>query len=274
MKRYTLYLLSILAFLSTLAACKKDAAPVPDAQPKMQVPQPGSPDEVVLVTDAIKLTMHDYDRCIDIHRLKGHVLNERVLANPRFQRGEVQLCLQAAYMKHYLKDNHAQVLPVERQTELKNAMERAGVQSEAALADKLGVTGAVLNEIVDDALVPAVMQRVLATQIEGDAAKRHFMRDERKYTIEIADFDNTPDETDVELFMQNAKEKLSAYISSHPEVVMTLPKADFARFAYAIGGDTDEQHARQYAEALKLLRETLAEASAEPQQQEKIQADL
>ncbi len=31
---------------------------------------------------------------------------------------------------------------------------------------------------------------------------------------------------------------------------------------------------RQYAEALKLLRDTLAEASAEPQQQEKIQADL
>ncbi|MBO4350384.1 MAG: hypothetical protein J6A01_05495 [Proteobacteria bacterium] len=253
MKKNTLYLLAIIAFLCALTACKKNSEIQDEQKPVVpETPLPGSPEEVVLATDAVKLTMRDYDRCIDVHRLKGHVLNQRVLANPRFQRDEVQLCLQSAYLKKYLKDNHVEVLPVERQVEIQRAMEHAGAQSEAVLAEKLGVSVEVLNEIVDEAVIPAAMQRALATRIPNEEAKKHFMRDERKYTVEIADFDNTPTDEDIELFTKNSQDKMTAYLSGHPETVMTPPRADLARFAYAFDDDPDnEQRAYQKMDQLR-----------------------
>lgn len=254
MKKNTSFVLfAILAFLCALSACKKNSDPQAEQNPVFhEAPLPGSPDEVVLATDKVKLTMRDYDRCIDVHRLKGHILTQRALANPRFQRDEVQLCLQAAYLKKYLKDNHVEILPVERQVEIQRAMEHAGAQSEAALAEKLGVSVEALAEIVDEAVIPAVMQRALATRMPREEAIHYFKRDERKYTVEIADFDNTPTDADIEAFTKKSQDKMTSYLSGHPEVIMTPPRADLARFAYAFDDDPDnEQRSYQNIEQLR-----------------------
>ena len=253
MKQNTLILLAILAFLCALTACKKDTETQAEPQSvAAELPLPGSPDEVVLATDKVKLTMHDYDRCIDVHRLKGHILTQRALANPRFQRDEVQLCLQSAYLKKYLQDNQVNILPVERQVEIQRAMEHVGVQSETALAEKLGLSVEALAEIVDEAAIPAAMQRALSTRMPANEAKKNFMRDERKYTVEIADFENTPTDEDIDSFIKNSQDRLTAYMSGHPEVIMTPPKADLARFAYAFDDDPDnEQRAYQNIDVLR-----------------------
>lgn len=252
---YIINLAALIAFLGTLGACKKENTTEPEHQPAAAaVPLPGSPDEVVLATDDIHLTMRDYDRCVDLHRLRGQVLTKRALANPRFQRDEVQLCIQGAYLKKYLRDNQVAVLPAERQTEIKKAMERLGVQSEQELAKKLEMSPEYLAEVVDEAVVPAAMQRALAGKLPEEAAKRLFMRDQRSYTVEIADFDNTPNDADIEDFLKNSQDKLNAYISSHPEVIMTPPKADLVRLAYAFSDEPDDDmRAYQKTEDLRMF---------------------
>ena len=77
----------------------KQSQPVPSVS---AVTMPGSSEEVVMKAGDLFLTMADYNRCIDVHNLMGRHFSKRALANPRFQRDEVQRCFQTKFLKDYM----------------------------------------------------------------------------------------------------------------------------------------------------------------------------
>ena len=193
--------------------------------------------DIVLTSGDIRLTTADYKTCVAAHLLMGQNVSERILANSRFQRDELQRCFQIAVMRRYADEHQIQISSADRQKTLKLAFERNGVQSEAALMQKLSITQQELDRIIDNLNMQSAMQQYLAMNLDEAAAKESFRKDWRRYDVELAGFDNEPTADEVAQFLVDYKDLFSSYLGSHPALLNTSPRAEFVRMAYAKNGE-------------------------------------
>lgn len=251
--------LSALLIWGGLTACQqKTTTQADDAQNTPQAtaqaaPLPGSLDEVVLASDNLRLTMREYNQCIDVHRLLGRFYSKRALANPRFQRDETQRCFQTKFIRDYLTKEGVSIAPSEREKLLKKVMEREGVQSEQGLAEKLGIQPERLNACLDDALLPVMLQKILVSRLPDNEARQQFNVDFRRFTFEIVDFENQLTTAEIEKFLTEKQEVFSNYLGAHQELLMSPPAARFVRLGYTQSGGDADFTAHKAAESLRLL---------------------
>ncbi len=242
--RNTSYFLILTAALC--CSCSKSSptentnpADPPSETPAVQQPEDiSSSNDVIYVAGDIRLTIKDYDECLTTHKLKGNEFSKRALANPRFQRDEIQRCYQTALMRKFIDDNKIQIKPAFHQKALQTALEKHGVQSEEALAEHIGVPASELNNLLDTTVFPKIIQEYLAMTIPPEEAKAKFLTDFRKYSIELGCFDNTPTPEEADVFAAEQEEGISAYLNAHPEISQTQPFAQFTRIAYPASDDT------------------------------------
>lgn len=230
--------MAIVAMGLMLASCSRadrpaqENAPSADAHaPEAAVPQDAS-DAVIVSSDAVRLTLSDYEQCVAVHAFEGQLYSKRALANPRFQHDEIQRCLQMKLMADAIDQSGAEFQASDKQAALRAALVRHNAQSEPELASKIGVKEAELGRIVELSLLMPTLQRVLLSTLSDSIARRMFETDFRRYTVEVADFENTPSPEDVDAWLKTHEEVFSAYIGVHQEVMMAPPHAKFVRMAY------------------------------------------
>ena len=241
--KYPYILIAMIALLAASCENKKPDAVKPPI-PAASAPLPGSPEEVVLKTDILSLTMADYDRCIEVHNLMGRHFSKRALANPQFQRDEVQRCFQIKYLKNYMMQNNITVTPEAHQKALADLEKKYEVQDPIALAQKAGVNPDNIQAVVSESLVPVTVQRYLVTTMSDDEKRKLFDIDERAIAFELADFDNTPSDDDVANYLENNNEDMTRYLKMHEELLNSLPKVEFVRMGYRDDGDHKEALAK------------------------------
>ncbi len=233
-----------------LSSCgQKQEKPAPQPTP---IPMPGAPEEVVMTSDNLALTMADYDRCIEVHRLMGRHFSKRALANPRFQRDELQRCFQTKFMKDYLSTHHIEISYEARQKATAELLKRNEMASVEALAAKLEIDPAKINDVIEDSMIPLTMQRHLMMSMSDGMMRIAYDDDERVLHLELADFDNTPTDEEVEAYMKNNSEALSEYLGINPSLLSSAPHVHFVRLGYRINGEDDGSTMRHW-EALHLL---------------------
>ncbi|MBR4985557.1 MAG: peptidyl-prolyl cis-trans isomerase [Proteobacteria bacterium] len=231
-----------------LTSCGKKDEAVPATKPEPVVEEA---DPVIVAAETVRVTLSEYDRCVAVHRFEGQMYSKRALANPRFQHDEVQRCVQMKLMSDALKQVDMVPTAVERQQALRKALATHNVQSEPQLAAKIGVDAYALGEIVDQSLLMPTMQRMFVMQLSDDNARKMFATDYRRYTVELADFDNAPSPEDVESWLKSHEDVFSAYIGVHQELMLTPPHAKFVRMAYGYGEITEMDAARVKAASLR-----------------------
>lgn len=225
--------LLLMGLMLTSCGKKEEAKPAPAPVPVVE-----DADPVVVAAENVRLTLSDYDRCVAVHKFEGEMYSKRALANPRFQHDEVQRCLQMKLMSDAL--GQIGPTPAERQQALRKALAVHNVQSEPQLAAKIGVEEGALGAIVDMSLLMPTMQRQMVRELSAAKAKQMFVTDYRRYTLELADFDNAPLPEDVGPWLSSHEDAFSAYINIHQEVMMSPPHAKFVRMAY--GYPLEEMH--------------------------------
>lgn len=260
MRQRWIVFLSAALILAGLSGCKQKvssdstslapASSVSEADKSVHLP--GSPHEVVMASDELKLTMGDYDRCIAVHRLMGRPYSKRALANPRFQRDESQRCFQNKFIRDFLTREGVTVAPADRERLIQAAMERESVQSEQALADKLGLKLEALASYADDALQPQTLQKTLVARMTDAEIRKHFDVDFRRFSLELIDFENAVTPSEVEKFLIDKKDVFTNYLGAHQELLMSLPSAQFVRFGYTKSGGDEDFTAQKAAQALRL----------------------
>lgn len=237
----------------TYCSCSKKALPEPGIEDKAAAAQtPDKPaQDVIMSSDNMLLTLKDYDECLAVLRFQGIEFSPRALANPRFQRDEIQRCSQIAFMRQFVKKNGLSVLPTDRQKALRTAYEQFGVQSEQALAQKLKIEPEQMNDIIDASLLVSVIQRYLASTLDEKALRERFGQDYRVFSIEMGIFDNTPTQEEADEFLKTDEQAFSVYIGAHPEVLKTQPYAQFVRMAYSAADEEARVSAHKSAEELR-----------------------
>ena len=211
------------------------------------------PEDVILSAENMLMTMKDYDRCVAGLKFQGFDFSPRVLANPRFQRDEIQRCYQINVMRQYVQKNGLEVLPIDRQKAIRAAYERFGVQSDDALAQKLEIPAESLNEVVDDTLLNGVVQKHLASTLDDKTMHERFNRDFRVFSVEMGIFDNTPTQEEADAFLKTDEQAFSVYIGAHQDALMSLPYALFVRMAYAFSDEDSRGAAQKSAEELRVM---------------------
>ena len=108
--------MAIVAMGLMLASCSRAERPAqenaPSAAahaPEVAVPQDAS-DAVIVSSDAVRLTLSDYEQCVAVHAFEGQLYSKRALANPRFQHDEIQRCLQMKLMSDAIDQGGAEFL--------------------------------------------------------------------------------------------------------------------------------------------------------------------
>lgn len=209
-------------------------------------------ENVIYLGDDLKLTLDDYDRCLEVHRFMGRDYSARALANPRFQRDEISRCAQSAMMRNFVKKEKFEPTAADRSAAIQRAMERNGVQSEEKLIEKLGIKPSDFHDIVFDAVLPKMMQRAIVSSLSEEEKSALFKVDNTVYKFEILDFANEPTQDEIELFVESGDELMQTYLERHPELIVSKPRARFVRLAYAQTGGTQDAIGHQQAEALRL----------------------
>lgn len=252
-------ILSAVLLLSGLSACQQKTnagMPVEQAPVSAEVQESqhllGSSGEVVMSSDDLKLTMGEYERCIEVHRLMGRPYSKRALANPRFQRDEAQRCFQSKFIREYLKKAGVSSAASDRERLLKAAMERESVQSEQALAEKLQIKPELLAPDVEDALLPLTLQKALISQMPDVEMRKLFDVDFRRYTLELVEFENQLTAAEVDKFLAEKQDVFSNYLGAHQELLKSPPSARFIRMGYTQSGGEEDFTAQKAAEALRL----------------------
>ncbi|MBQ9394982.1 MAG: hypothetical protein IJU23_05635 [Proteobacteria bacterium] len=212
---------------------------------KPPVETPPKAEDVILAAENMHLTITDYDQCLAILKFEGFDFSIRALANPRFQRDEIQRCYQIGVMRQYAKKNNLAASTTERQQALRAAYERFGVQSESALAQKLKMTPESLNAVIDDSLLAPVVQKHLASTLDDKAIKERLNRDFRVFSLEMGVFDNTPTQEEADAFLKTDEQTFSVYIGAHQEVLKTQPYAQFVRMAYPLSDNATHKAAEE-----------------------------
>lgn len=247
--------MSAVLILGGLSACKQKTASdsVSAEQANAEPPVlPGSSNEVVMASDTLKLTMGEYERCIEVHRLMGRPYSKRALANPRFQRDEAQRCFQSKFIREYLSKEGAKSAPTDRDRLIKAAMERENVQSEQGLMEKLGLKPELFSTYVDDALLPMTLQKYIVSRMSDDEIRKHFNVDFRRFTLELVDFENRVTSAEIDKFLIEKKDVFSHYLGAHQELLKSPPLAKFYRMGYSQTGGEEDFTAQKAAEALRL----------------------
>ena len=129
----------ILSSLLCLSCAPKQDVQKTDApeQSVADVQKPVNPDEVILSAGDILLTLDDYAQCLTMHKFLGLDYSERALANPRFQRDEIQRCYQNRFMKQFAEKSHVEVKPAMKRDALRQAFEKFGVQDKEIVSVRL-----------------------------------------------------------------------------------------------------------------------------------------
>lgn len=248
--RWTIRMATLLMAFGMVSCDRK--APSPQ-KPKSVQPLPGSPEEVVLVGEGLRLTMGDYKRCIDVHRIQGHDFSKRALANPRFQRDEIQRCAQTRFLRDYIQKNNIQIIESDRAQALKQLTAKHGVADEAALASKLGISPALIHDEIDDTVLPIAVQRALVADLSESQARQLFNADERRLAVEIARFDNSPTDNEIAAYLEEKHDALTNYLVTHQELLKGPAHVKFVRMGYAVNGDENvDAEALRNAQQLRI----------------------
>ena len=239
---------------SGMVSCKRSEEPKPDISKNESIPQvqEESHHEVILTGDAGSLTMADYDRCIDVHRIQGNMFSERALANPRFQRDEVMRCFQTKLMQTFLKKQGINISADEHAEAVRRWTNQHEVADEQALAAKLGISLERLHDEINDTILPLVLQKKLVQDLTPSQAREMFNVDMRQISLEIASFDNTPTDSDVDDYLKDNQSDIMKYLSSHQELLNGPPSVSFVRLGYSVE-DADGQ------QKTELLRKVVIE---------------
>ena len=232
-----------------MISCKKRVEPPPESemiQEKQPEALPTPDSEVVMVSGDLKLTMEDYNRCIAVHRIKGNMFSKRALANPRFQRDEVQRCFQVKFLQDYMQKNQLSVDPADHQAAIDRWVKLAEVKDLEELSKKLEIDPDKIHDYIDDTALLITVQKHLVKTMDDKALRQIFDMDARRMTVEIAEFDNTPTDEEVEHYIQEDEESMKKILGLHQELLNSPPHVMFMRFGYPVD-------ARQKASNLRLL---------------------
>ena len=250
-KHYIFIVIATMISSIVFSSCKKtDVSENKNSETQQNQQQhEESTDDVVLTGEGWSLMMSDYERCLEVHRIQGRMFSERALANPRFQRDEVQRCMQTKFMRSSLSDLKIEILPEEHREAVQRLVKEHEVADENALASKLEIPFERLDDEINDTILPLVIQRKLVSELTAVQAREMFNVDMRQMTVEIASFDNTPTDEDVDAYLNNNSQDVMQYLGGHQELLNGLPSANFVRLGYSL--DNDEEQARNHAEELK-----------------------
>ncbi len=212
----------------------------------------GSPQEVVMKSGELRMTMGDYEDCVALHRFHGRIFSKRAMANPRFQRDEAKRCFQTIMLKDYAQKHALMPTQEDRQRALDEAMKRAEAGNREHLLKRLELSPEQLDRLIDLSLLPALMQRHLVMSMNDAEARAAFDLDGRRYSIELADFENAPTDDEVEEFLHEHEKDLSTYFTQHQELLSGPPHAAFIRMGFPKSGGPEDAGSIKAAEALRL----------------------
>ena len=254
--KYTYFAAGMLVALSVSCGQKHEPAPVQNdntAAVAAKAPQPGSPEEAVMVTDDLTLTMADYDRCIEVHNLMGRHFSKRALANPQFQRDEVQRCFQGKFLKDFMAKNKIVIAPATIEAATAKLLKQNDVADVKALAVKQGIDPDHIQDVIADSVVPFAVQRYIITTMPDDVIRMAYDIDERVINVEVADFDNSPSDEEIDAYLKDNGGSLAEYLRQHQELLSSLPHVSFVRMGYLVDGDETESDVMRRWEALRLV---------------------
>lgn len=210
--------------------------------------------EVIAYSKEHTVYLSDYKRCVAMHTFEGHAMSVRALANPRFQRDEARRCYQIQYLREFAKKHGLDVNEEERQEKIKKVLLRDHLPNQTALAKHLKLSEDDLKILVDDEIIPKIIQKHLANQIDEDKAKKLYQRDFRRFELEIACFENKPEEEEIQDVLTTKLETVENYFSLSPWRFVEPPKAHFTRYAFKnTGTDIEQALIRQNALQLRQI---------------------
>ncbi len=252
--KYTYIAAGLLLALSVSCGQKHDPAPAQnDNAAAAKTPLPGTPEEVVMVADDLALTMADYDRCIEVHHLMGRHFSKRALANPQFQRDEVQRCFQSKFLKDFMAKNKIAMAPATIEAATAKLLKENDVADVKALAVKQGIDPDHIQDVIADSAVPLAVQRYIITTMPDDVMRMAYDIDERVINVEVVDFDNSPSDEEVDAYLKDNGGSLAEYLKLHPDLLNSLPHVSFVRMGYLVNGDETESDVMRRWEALRLV---------------------
>ena len=245
--------IAALMLIGMCVSCGQKHEKTEPNQSAVQAPLPGSPEEAVMVAGDLALTMADYDRCIEVHNLMGRHFSKRALANPQFQRDELQRCFQSRFLKDYMAKNQLAIAPAEVEAETAKLLKDNDVADVNALAAKLGIAPDHIQDVIADSLIPLKVQGHIITTLSDDVMRMAYDIDERVMHVEVADFDNSPSDEELSAYLEDNGGSLSAYLGRHPQLLNGLPHVYFVRMGYLVNGDETESDVMRRWEALRLV---------------------
>ncbi len=226
--------------------------------------QQNARDAVVVVhSDNFDVTLGDYRRCVAVHALEGRVFSKRALANPNFQRDEAMRCTQSKILREYAEKNNVHPTSEAIEAMLRKYIAKAEVQTEYQLAEKIGYPVEKLRMIVEDAMRLHTLQAYFVHQLSYDAQKKMFKTDYRRYSVDWLTFNNEVSDEITHKYMNEHSDELAAVYAQNKRKFMSLPKAEFIRFAFPLNGDElNDGLAFQDANKLKVEAVRNGEAAA------------
>lgn len=208
--------------------------------------------EVVAYSVAHTVLLSDYKRCVAMHAFEGQPMSIRALANPRFQRDEARRCYQIQFLKQYAQEHGVVISEEARQKAIQEVLVRDNLPNQAALLERLAVSESELLMIAEDELIPKALQKYLASQIHEKEAKERYQRDFRLFDLEIASFDNSPNEDEIQNALTTEAEAIEQYFALAPWRFSQPPKAHFTRYAFTrTGTELEQALGMQYAQQLR-----------------------
>lgn len=248
-KKRLFWMATALGIAMLANACQK--TPDKNAEKVEHKMIPGA--EVIMKADGHTMTLDDYHQCIDLHKLQGRQFSKRALANPRFQRDEAQRCFALVYLRDYVKEHH--VVPHEglRDMVLHETYKTLGVETTADVAKKIDVSEEKLESIIQDAMLPRMVERHLLETMPENELLDLFKVDARRYSFKLIDFPNTPTSSEVQEHLAKHEKEIIAYLRSNPRMMSQPPQAHFIRIAFPKDGGEEDIASFKNAEALRKL---------------------
>lgn len=231
--------LKLAVFLGALccfAACKK----APEEKKEILTNPGWQADELIMKSGEHRMNLEDYKQCISLHRLQGHFFSKRALANPRFQLDEAQRCFALTLMRDYAKENHLKPTQDLKTLVLNEAYKTLDVESDAEIMRKVGISSEKFEALIEDAMLPRMIQRHLLETMPEAEAQALFNTDARRYSFQIIDFPNEPTKDEVEAYLKEHERDVLLYLKAHPKLMRRLPRAQFLRFSFPKTGDDSD----------------------------------
>lgn len=253
--------LALAAGATALAGgCRNAADPVPEQKPVIAAPG----QETVMKADGHEMTLDDYRDCIDLHKLRGHMFSKRALANPRFQRDEAQRCFALVWLRDYADEKKLAPHDGLRDLTVREACEKLDAETEAAVAQKIGVTPQRLEKLIRLAMIPRMVERSLLESMPENELRKLYDADARRFSIKLIDFPNRPTDAEVGDFLENRERDIIRFLRENPRLMKQPPRARFIRMAYPkTGGEEDAASYKRADELRKTAIRQGAEAATD-----------